>query len=95
MAVLFYKDFSGVHPFYDANGRVGRYVVSVYLLLHGRYVEWGRVDQKEKAFLKRINACLERRDSKDAGLVATYEGYLVQLWRRFVKDVPGGAVDDG
>lgn len=87
-AVLFYKDLSGVHPFYDANGRVGRYVVSVYLLLHGRYVRWDEVDQKETKFLKRINECLKRRGHTDARAVNEYEGYLVDFWRPFVRDLP-------
>lgn len=87
-AVCFYKDWSGVHPFYDANGRVGRYVVMVYLLLHGRYVRWDTLDGRETRFLKRINECLKRRGHVDARVQARYEGYLVQFWRPFVEDVP-------
>lgn len=35
-AVLFYRDWSGVHPFYDGNGRVGRYVVNRALVPRAR-----------------------------------------------------------
>ena len=91
-AVLFYKDLSGVHPFYDANGRVGRYVVSVYLLLHGRTVRWADLDRREAGFLKKINECLKRRGHTDQAVIATYEDRLVRFWRPFVEDVPD--VDD-
>lgn len=87
--VLFYKDISGVHPFYDANGRVGRYVVSVYLLLHGRAVRWRDLDRQERTFLKKINECLKRRGHAVPSVVATYEERLARFWRHFVEDVPG------
>lgn len=87
-AVCFYKDWSGVHPFYDGNGRVGRYVVMVYLLLHARYVRWEGLDRRETQFLKRINASLKRRGHVDPQVRARYEGFLVQFWRPFVDDVP-------
>ena len=87
-AVLFYKDFSGVHPFYDANGRTARYVVSVYLLLHGLHVRWAALDERETKFMKRINECLKRRSHADPSVLTTYETYLVNFWRPFVEAIP-------
>ena len=87
-AILFYKDFSGVHPFYDANGRAGRYVVSVYLLLHGLHVRWADVDAVDHKLMKKINECLKRRDHADPALIATYEARLVRFWRPFVDAIP-------
>ena len=37
-AVYFYLELSAIHSFYDANGRIGRVLVSVYLFRHGYYV---------------------------------------------------------
>ena len=36
-AIYFYLELSAIHPFYDANGRIGRMLVSVYLFRHGYY----------------------------------------------------------
>ena len=90
-AVLFYRDWSGVHPFYDGNGRVGRYVVSVYLLLHGRNVRWGDLDAQENKWLKRINGSLKQRTNRDATTRREYEQRLARFWRLFVDDLPEGS----
>lgn len=78
-AVLFYADISRVHPFYDGNGRAGRFVVSVYLHLHGWLVEWGRIEAREGQFLKRINNVNEK-----ATAATDYEALLLRYWRRHV-----------
>ena len=90
-AVLFYCDWSGVHPFYDGNGRVGRYVVSVYLLLHGRNVRWGDLDAQESKWSKRINGSLKQRTNQDARTRREYERRLTDFWRSFVDDLPEGS----
>lgn len=78
-AVLFYADLSRVHPFYDGNGRAGRFVVSVYLHLHGWLVEWARIEAREGAFLKRINNVNEKATAE-----TDYEALLLSYWRRHV-----------
>lgn len=83
-AVRFYADLSRIHPFYDANGRTGRFVVSVYLQLHGWLVEWGRLEKKDGEFLKRINNVIEKGTAQ-----TDYDGFLVGFWRRYVVPTEG------
>ncbi len=78
-AVLFYADLSRVHPFYDGNGRAGRFVISVYLHLHGWLVEWARIDEREGKFMRKINDVNEKRSA-----TTDYEGFLLSFWRKFV-----------
>ena len=76
-AARFYTELSRIHPFYDANGRTGRFVVSVYLHLHGWFVEWGRLNEKE--FIKRINNVNEKQTAQ-----TDYEAFLLGFWSRHV-----------
>ena len=83
-AVRFYAELSRVHPFYDGNGRTGRFVVSVYLHLHGWLVEWGRLEEKDREFVRRINNVNEKRTAS-----TDYDRFLVSFWRKFVMSTEG------
>jgi fido (protein-threonine AMPylation protein) len=66
-AIRFYVEWSAIHPFYDANGRIGRILLHLYLTQHHLQVNWERIDQKHGKFMHKINACLDRRAGhKDA-----------------------------
>ena len=83
-AVRFYADLSRIHPFYDANGRAGRLVVSVYLHLHGWLVEWGRLEKKDGEFIRRINNVNEKTTAE-----TDYDEFLIRFWRRYTVPTEG------
>ncbi len=74
----FYQQFVLVHPFYDANGRIGRFITDTYLTLHGMFFSWKTLHQNTK-WLKKINACHKRTKSN------SYEEYLQRLVSYFEK----------
>lgn len=53
-AVRFYQKFVNVHPFYDANGRIGRLIAAMYLADHNLVLSWSEFDSKSK-FIKKLN----------------------------------------
>lgn len=58
-AAKFYQQFVRVHPFYDGNGRIGRYMVEVYLYRFGRYVRWEDMKRNNR-WLRQLNHCHKR-----------------------------------
>lgn len=78
-AVKFYQQFVMVHPFYDANGRIGRFIVETYLNFHGIGIVWEKLCANTK-WLKKLNDCHKRFNGQD------YDRYLELLvahWSKF------------
>jgi fido (protein-threonine AMPylation protein) len=85
-ATIYYLLFVRVHPFYDANGRVGRMIVSVYLYMHGYYLDWEDINRKKGKFISKINSCHDRADSVNENMKEKYRGYLVNFVMRRVEN---------
>lgn len=75
--VRFYQLFVLVHPFYDANGRIGRFITSVYLDYHGYHLFWVKMHRNQK-WLRKLNACHKRPGDE------RYLQELVKHWKKFI-----------
>ena len=85
-AMRFYQHFVYIHPFYDANGRIGRVIVSTYLNLFGYYVQWGEFDGPNNSkFINKLNACHDRMES--GYTFEQYFGYLLSFFKKYVISV--------
>ena len=56
-SIRFYADFVAIHPFYDANGRIGRYIIDVYLQRQNHYVDWQSINKSHGKLLRKLNYC--------------------------------------
>ena len=81
--VTFYQQFVRVHPFYDANGRIARLLVSLYLDYHGFYVDWGDL-QRQDRWIKMLNDCHKRQEQTKK--YEEYLGYLVSYFSKYVSE---------
>lgn len=82
-AMQFYQEFVKVHPFYDANGRIARLIVSIYLYHHGYYVQWASMLEggRQTKFLKKLNECHDRMDGPD---FQKYFEYLLSFFKSHI-----------
>ena len=78
--VSFYQRFVQIHPFYDANGRIGRVITNIYLGYYGYHMSWDALHANSK-WLKRLNDCHKRYGGE---LYTQYLSYLVAHWRKFI-----------
>ncbi len=88
--VKFYQQFVRVHPFYDANGRVGRFIASIYLDFHGQFLSWERL-RRNNQWLMKLNACHVRENS---AIYDEYVQYLVNHWSKFIVEKAAIIPDD-
>ena len=81
-SILFYQRFVHIHPFYDANGRIGRLILTIYLGYYGYAVLWKDLETtKKNTFLKKLNACHKREGQE---IQREYLEILYQFWKEFV-----------
>jgi len=93
-SIRFYAEFVAVHPFYDANGRIGRYIVDIYLQAYNYYVDWQSINKKHGKFLRKLNYCHSVRERLKQSnpnhqndwlfVREKYLTYLVSFWSKFV-----------
>ena len=85
-ALRCYQRFVNAHPFYDANGRIGRVIVSIYLYKFDQYVLWAKFDGPNNSkFINRLNECHKRQDS--GFRFEEYFGYLLDFFSNYVVSV--------
>lgn len=85
-ALRFYQHFVYIHPFYDANGRIGRAIVSIYLHDFDLYVQWSEFDGPNNGtFISKLNECHKRMESGHT--FETYFSYLADFFKRYVISV--------
>jgi len=87
-AAKFYQQFVRIHPFYDGNGRIGRYIVEAYLYHHGLYVRWLDM-KKNNRWIRQLNYC--HRKMMQLYITTAYPFALkwwIHYFNKFVSEVP-------
>jgi len=85
-ALEFYRRFVKIHPFYDANGRIARLILGIYLVHYNFYINWRGIETggNKTKFIKRLNNCHDRQNQYNYN---EYFGYLFDHFNSFVINV--------
>ncbi|HPN37384.1 MAG TPA: Fic family protein [Melioribacteraceae bacterium] len=80
-SMRFYQNFVYAHPFYDANGRIGRLIVTLYLSKFNLVINWEKVESNKK-FMKRLNECHKRAEKPEE--FEKYFALLINYINKFI-----------
>jgi Fic family protein len=83
-SAIFYQQFVYIHPFYDANGRIGRLLIDAYLIEYQKIVDWKKL-QANHDWLKKLNNCHDRMRA-DNNSLREYLGYWKNYFAKFVSE---------
>jgi len=82
-AIRFYQAFVRCHPFYDANGRIGRLIITMFLRNHHQHTLWAEMEAGGNSkFIKKLNHCHDRQGQPNFD---RYLSYLVDYFRKYVR----------
>jgi fido (protein-threonine AMPylation protein) len=81
LAMHFYQEFVLCHPYYDANGRIARFMVNVFLNYYEMIVDWEHLHDN-RSFIKHLNNCHTRFQKPKE--YTEYFGYLVNVFKKHV-----------
>lgn len=77
----FYQHFVYIHPFYDANGRIARIIMIIYLLINKLTINREPFDQSKGKFMKKLNRCHERFGTDK---FEKYFKYFYQFMQKYI-----------
>lgn len=79
----FYRRFVKIHPFYDANGRIARLILTIYNRYHRYHISWSELekDLNKNRFIKLLNECHKRENQK---IYNEYFERLLNFFKKFV-----------
>lgn len=81
----FYRRFVRIHPYYEANGRVARFILTIYLQYNDLYIVWREINEKHTGkFLSKLNSC-HTHEGKDT--YERYFGYFEDFFKPFIKPI--------
>ncbi len=63
-AAIFYQQFIRCHPFYDGNGRIGRFIVEAYLWSYSMFIDWEKMSANTR-WIKQLNYCHRKSNLTD------------------------------
>lgn len=70
-AAVFYQKFIRIHPFYDGNGRIGRFIVDAYLYSHNMYIDWEKMKTTTR-WIRQLNYCHRTTNDDESSLAYNF-----------------------